>query len=205
MIRLSGTAADLHGRQVDWARPSVVRCDVTEPAVVLGSTQPLPAAPTLPVVRRRSGGGAVLVGPGDPLWVDVVLPRGDPRWVDDVGRAFWWLGELWVDALGAVGVPGASVHRGGLCATRWSRVVCFGGIGPGEVVDAEGRKVVGIAQRRTRDGALFQCAVYAAWDPAPLVRCLGLPDESVDELRLAAAGVGAVADLERLATRFAPL
>ena len=36
------------------------------------------------VVRRRSGGGAVLLDPGGVVWVDVVVPRHDPRWDDDV-------------------------------------------------------------------------------------------------------------------------
>ena len=61
-------------------------------ALVLGSTQPgtsvdsaRAARAGIEVVRRRSGGGAVLVGPGDPVWIDVWLPRGDPLWHDDVG------------------------------------------------------------------------------------------------------------------------
>lgn len=198
MIRLSGTAADLHGREIDWARPSGARCDVTETAVVLGSTQAMPAAPTLPVVRRRSGGGAVLVAPGDVLWVDVVVPRDDPRWCDDVGRASWWLGEAWAEALG----DGAVVHRGGLCVTQWSRQVCFAGLGAGEVA-LHGRKAVGISQRRTREGALFQCAVHRVWDPAPLMACLGLPDAALDDLAEVAVGVGD--DLEHIARRIGRL
>jgi hypothetical protein len=35
-----------------------------------------------------------------------------------------------------------------------------------------GAKVVGLAQRRTRAGARFQCAVPTRWDPAPLVDAL---------------------------------
>ena len=30
----------------------------------------------------------------------------------------------------------------------------------------DGRKVVGISQRRTRAGALFQCAALTRWNPA---------------------------------------
>lgn len=197
MKRLSGTAAELHGREIDWTRPSVVQCDATEAAVVLGSSQPAPAAAVLPVVRRRSGGGAVLVGPGDVLWVNVVVPRDDPRWCDDVGRAFWWLGDAWAEALG----DGADVHRGGLCVTRWSRQVCFAGLGSGEVV-VHGRKAVGISQRRTRHGALFQCVVHRVWDPVPLVECLGLPEAAAAELADVAVGVP---DLEDLALRLGAL
>ena len=39
------------------------------------------------VVRRRSGGGAVLLLPGEFVWLDLVIPAGDPLWLDDVGQA----------------------------------------------------------------------------------------------------------------------
>ena len=39
-----------------------------------------------------------------------------------------------------------------MACTRWSSLVCFGGVGAGEVVTADGRKVVGLAQRRNRRG-----------------------------------------------------
>ena len=121
----------------------------------------------------------MLVG-SDGLWVDVLVPRGDPRWDDDVARAFLWLGEAWSLALAEVGVP-STVHEGGLCTTPWSRLVCFGGLGTGEVVDPDGRKLVGIAQRRTRAGARFQCMALGSWDPAALLALLALsPEERAD-------------------------
>jgi lipoate-protein ligase A len=194
---LRGTPAELHAREIDWSTFSVTVCEATSSAVVLGSTQQQPPPGDVPFVRRRSGGGAVWVAPGDPLWVDVVVPRDDARWHDDVGRAFWWLGEAWAEALG----DGAEVHHGGLCTTQWSRQVCFAGLGPGEVT-LGGRKAVGIAQRRTRHGALFQCAVHRTWDPAPLVAALGLPAAAVDELAEVAVGIP---DPEYIAGRFGRL
>jgi lipoate-protein ligase A len=173
----------------------------TVPALVLGSTQPLAvaAAGDVEVVRRRSGGGAVLVVPGDILWVDVLVPAGDELWDDDIGRSFGWLGETWHAALADVGV-GTSVHAGALVRTRWSDLVCFAGLGPGELLNDDGEKVVGLSQRRTRDSARFQCAVLARWDPDTLVDLLALsPDdrsEARDDLRTAAAGIGA--DLDRI-------
>jgi lipoate-protein ligase A len=157
-------------------------CEPTVPTLVLGSTQRDEVVDRaaceragVAVTRRRSGGGAVLVEPGGLLWIDVLLPAGDPRWEVDVARAFLWLGETWVAALAAVGVE-AEVHRGGLCSTQWSRLVCFGGLGTGEVVrPGPGPKLVGISQRRSRSGARFQCAALARWEPERLLPLLALP------------------------------
>ncbi|MDZ7734039.1 MAG: hypothetical protein U5R31_14075 [Acidimicrobiia bacterium] len=99
-------------------------------------------------MRRRSGGGAVLLDPDDvAVWADVVIPAGDPLADDDVGRATHVVGRLWVDVLGTLGVD-ARVHTGGLERTDLGRLVCFADLGPGEVT-VGGRKVVGISQRRT--------------------------------------------------------
>lgn len=200
LVRRRGPASRLHG---DAPPPDagrrVVVLDPDSPAVVLGSTQPLEvvdhaaaAAAGLDVVRRRSGGGAVLVGPADPIWVDVVIPRGDPLWDDDVGRSFLPVGRAWSRALGAAGIAPTSVHDGPMRTSRWSSVLCFAGVGPGEVLGA-GPKVVGISQRRTRHWAWFQCAVHRTWDPAPL--CAVLADgPSPHEVADVAVGVG---DLDR--------
>lgn len=164
-------------------------CEVTRPAVVLGSTQGygvvVPGAAGLDVARRRSGGGAVLVEPGRVVWADVVVPAGDELWLADVGRAAWWLGDVWAAALVALGLVGApvAVHRAGLVRAPWSSLVCFAGLGPGEVT-VGGRKAVGISQRRTRDGALFQCAVPLAWDPSPLLAALSLAPAERDAARV---------------------
>jgi hypothetical protein len=134
----------------------VVEADHT--AFVIGSTQPEPG-PSSPVAhaRRRTGGGGVLVVPGELLWVDIVVPRSDPWWDDDVGRAAHPVGRAWATALRRLGLE-AHVHRGPMVVTPWSRSLCFAGLGPGEV-RVGGRKVLGIAQRRSRHGACFQCAV----------------------------------------------
>jgi lipoate-protein ligase A len=147
----------------------------TDSAVVLGSTQPdsvlLPGARA---VRRRSGGGAVLVEPGGLVWVDVLVSAGDPLWEVDVGRAFAWLGRAWAGALADAGVAGdIKAHEGPLVTTAWSPLVCFAGLGPGEVT-LDGAKAVGLCQRRTRAGALFQCAALLDWQPARLLDRLAL-------------------------------
>jgi lipoate-protein ligase A len=172
---------------------------VARPALVLGSTQPeshvdhaAVTAAGVDLVRRRSGGGAVLLVPGDVVWVDVVVPAADALWRDDVGTAFEWLGEVWVRTLASVGAGGASAHRGRLVRTQWSDRVCFAGLGPGEVT-RHGAKVVGISQRRTRHAARFQCAALLRWDAAALAPLLRLDDADVAALAPLAAGITASA------------
>jgi lipoate---protein ligase len=194
-----GLAAALHGRSLDApVARSVLALEVERTALVLGSTQPdtdvdhdAVRAHEVELARRRSGGGAVLVEPGDSVWIDVEVPATDPLWEHDVVRSFDWLGRAWVDALADVGVDGRA-HAGALVESAWSRRVCFGGLGPGEVV-VDGRKVVGIAQRRTRDGARFQCVVHRHWDPMALLDLLALdaPERAagVTELSTIAGGL----------------
>ena len=176
---------------------------VTGPTVVLGSAQPdavvdadAAAAAGISVVRRRSGGGAVWLDPQSVTWLDVTIPAGDPLWDHDVGRAFWWLGDVWADVLRSLGHADATVHHGPLVTTPWSSLICFAGLGSGEVTlcgtlpaGAAG-KVVGISQRRTRAGALFQCGVLHAWDPAPLLDVLSLTgdDRARAHVELTSAG-----------------
>ena len=150
----------------------------TEPAIVLGSTQPdsiidrdALAARSMQVARRRSGGGAVLVD-ASVVWIDFAIARDDPLWVDDIGRSMQWLGQLWSRALNCAGVD-ASVHERPPLVSALSRAICFCGIGHGEVI-VDGRKVVGISQRRTRNGARFQTMLMTQRD-----------DVLIDVLRLA--------------------
>lgn len=204
VVRARGPAAAFHARPLEAPLARAVHLwEVERPALVLGSAQredvvdlEACAAAGVEVVRRRSGGGAVLLDPGQVAWVDVELPRDDPLWVDDVGRAAWWLGERWGAALADLGVPDPHVHRGGLAATPWSPLVCFAGLGPGEVTAGRGGpKALGISQRRTRAGARFQCAVPLTWDVARLARLLRLDGAAraalVDDLATAVAAVAA--------------
>jgi lipoate-protein ligase A len=170
------------------------------PALVLGSSQPdsdidpeMAAAAGVDVVRRRSGGGAVLVAGGTVVWIDVIIPAGDPLWDADVRRAAWWLGDTWASAVAAAGAGIAEVHRGGLQRSPWSSRVCFAGLGPGEVC-LQARKVVGVSQRRTQRGVLFQTAALLQWDPARLLALLRMDErtraQANADLVSVAVGVG---------------
>ncbi|MGA0377643.1 MAG: lipoyl protein ligase domain-containing protein [Ilumatobacteraceae bacterium] len=169
-----GSAGELHARPI-VAAAVVEQLEITRPAVVIGSTQSFdvvnaPVARELgfDVVRRRSGGGVVVLRPRDHVWIDVTVPRGHREWCDDVERASWWLGDAWCkvlrDVVGGGPVDGGwRVWRDKLVATAPERRVCFASVGPGEVVQAN-RKVVGISQRRTKDAARFQCTVFGTID-----------------------------------------
>jgi lipoate---protein ligase len=189
------------------ARPvgerSVVVYDVAHPTLVLGSSQADDAVDWervrqrgVDVVQRRSGGSAVLVEPAAAVWVDVTIPVGDPHWDHDVGRAFHWLGAVWAEVLIAGGVT-ARWYDGAMQRTVWSPWVCFAGLGPGEVT-VGGRKVVGLSQRRTRDGALFQCCVVRRWEPERLLDLLALSesDRALAAAEIADVATGAGAEID---------
>jgi lipoate-protein ligase A len=168
------SAGEQHGRDL-VAERAVWDVRITQTAMVLGSRQDesllngeLCSRDGIEVVRRRSGGGIVFLAPGEHVWLDVVVPRGDVLWSDDVAQASWWLGDVWVQALNALGVSNVSVHHESLSSDAWGDLLCFAGVGPGEVVQRDDEslsKLVGISQRRTRDYARFQCTIYTKWNP----------------------------------------
>ncbi len=189
---LHGSAATLH----EFTPPLLPRrtlrtLEVDSAAVVIGSSQPnsdidLRCADStgVEVVRRRSGGGAVLLVPGNHEWIDFWLPAGDALWRDDVVGAAEWLGELFVSALGDAGIDDLSVHRGPASNDALSRKVCFLGRGPGEVFCGE-KKVVGLSQRRTRDWIRFQTIVhrrFSAEQTAGLIAVFPGADVPVDDM-----------------------
>jgi lipoate-protein ligase A len=163
-----GSAADFHAMNPEHTR-ALWWCTVSSPAIILGSTQQesdvdvtVAADLNLDVVRRRSGGGAVYVHPTESVWIDVTIPKDDPLFVDDVTSSMLWLGDVFVTALQPF--VRAQTYRGSFDAGQDGRSVCFASTSPGEVF-ADDAKLVGISQRRGRDGARLQCVLYRSWQP----------------------------------------
>jgi lipoate-protein ligase A len=180
VTRVGGSAADFHARELPDVA-AVWQFDIEQPTIVLGSRQTpdvLDVAACrrreVEIVRRRSGGGVVLLVPGATEWIDVIVPGTDPRWDDDVRRSMVRIGERWVEALRDVVDGELTVHRGPMVRTPWSELVCFAGIAPGEVL-LDGVKLVGLSQRRTRRAARFQCAVNRHFDDELLIELLAAP------------------------------
>jgi lipoate-protein ligase A len=184
--QIAGDVGAFHTRELPRHQRIATFFSADAPTLVLGSSQADESVNTeaaarqgIDVARRRSGGGGVLLWPGEFVWLDLEIPEGDELWSDDVGRSMWWVGELWRSAL-APYEPAATVHRGRLMRSRWSADVCFAGTGPGELMVGTA-KLVGISQRRTRDAARFQTMVHLRWRP-DVVASLVAESPSIAEL-----------------------
>ena len=156
----------------EGARLALRWTEISPPALILGSSERLDdanfdacAARGVLVYRRASGGGAVLTEAS--LALDVAVPPGDPLDVDDVTASYRWLGETWALALARLGVEArvisvAEARADAPTLPPLLKRACFGGLSPFEVVVGP-RKIVGLAQRRRRSGALLQAGVYLQW------------------------------------------
>lgn len=163
-----------------------------QPALVLGCSQRalyerVASTSSLEALPRDSGGGAVLTGP----WlvsVSLVLPPGHAWLGQGLLQSYRHLGQLHADALAELGVAAttlpspriagtqAALAARGLPALDWA---CFGSLSPWEVVDAEDRKLVGLAQRRRQAGVLLVAGTLVAEPPwALLCDALGRPQDA---------------------------
>lgn len=159
------------------------------PTIVLGCSQrarQAALAPQLPLgvemLVRPSGGGAVLTGP----WMvsaSVVLPLSHPWAQGRLPDSYRDLGQLHGEVLADLGVaaqalpeadvPAANARLG--AAVDWA---CYGSLAPWELVDAAGRKLVGLAQRRQRTGVLLVAGTLATPpDWTLLCGAMGQPDD----------------------------
>ena len=185
-----GSAVDFHARPLPTdPHPHIWWFTPTQSALVLGSTQNLSIVDStecrkrgIEIVKRRSGGGAVLLSSETTVWIDVVLPATHELSVSDIGQAPLWLGKLFQQVLIDLGVADLTLHETAMEKTDWSTLICFAGRGPGEVFTSNGRKVVGISQRRTREWVRFQIVVSLAWRPEILLALLNVPKPNLEDI-----------------------
>lgn len=191
-----GTAHDFHALDVPGER-AVWNCEVTAPCIILGSTQSstdvdlaIAASLGVSVAKRRSGGGAVFVSPEDSVWIDVTIGRDDPLWTDDISTSMLWLGDAFVRAVSPW--VHAETFRGAFSNGIDGRTVCFASESPGEVF-VDGNKLVGISQRRGRNGARLQCVMYRHWNPQLWVPALSSSEvrERITAMKVATLNVSA--------------
>jgi lipoate---protein ligase len=161
-----------------WSRP-------TDAVLVLGSAQRLNAPGAS--LRRSTGGGAVSCD-DHYLMLDVVLPRGHRLVIDDVGQSYRWLARGLQAALEACGAKLHAVTPREAAALpiaerAAARLACFAGTGSYELVAHDGRKLVGLAQRRRGGAALLQAAAYVAPPRLDVAGWLGLPRDQEERLR----------------------
>ena len=181
-------------RQIEAATVFVAR--VARATLVLGGNQSADVVdvsldPTMKLRRRRGGGGLVLLRPED-LWVDWWIPHGDPRWSHDVRVSSLRVGTWWADALRTHTRGDVRVHEGALEGEVDFRVVCFAGRGPGEVFVNE-RKTVGLTQWRVREGVFVSTVLHAGPTTDVLEYLREVPnglDQALDHQTLASLTLG---------------
>lgn len=142
----------------DAVEPFILCWHYAAPALVLGRSQ-RPSAELasradrarIGLVERLSGGGAVIAGPWM-LSLTLLLPAADPLAHASLPGGYRAVGEACRDALGTLGLrtrlaPAVPARRPLTDALAWA---CFASASHGELLTADGRKVVGIAQVRRR-------------------------------------------------------
>ncbi len=152
------------------------------------------------IVRRGSGGTAVVHAPGDLAW-SVVLPRSDPRVGRDFVRAYERLGAGVVRFLEEERLPARWTPAPGL-----SEGLCLLS-GRGRVLSVHGRVVGGAAQHLAGPALLHHGILTRSLDRAALARWFDLPGPvlerltSLEELGLVEPSEALAARLERALSR----
>ncbi|MFM8553923.1 MAG: lipoyl protein ligase domain-containing protein [Acidimicrobiales bacterium] len=164
-----GGAGEFHSCDLPFGRRMWL-VEPDRPALVLGSAQQgtevdasAAAELGLEVCTRRTGGGAVWLDPECSVWVDLTIGCEDPLWSDDVPTSGVWLGGVFARVLAPLAHGTVEMWSAPYVAHPLARALCFAGLAPGEIA-VSGAKAVGVSQRRTRDGARFQCVLYRRWD-----------------------------------------
>ena len=139
-------------------RPVIRVYDWDRPAATIGYFQPASQGDgtDLPWVRRTTGGG-VVIHEGDQTYT-VVIPADHPLAATEMTESYRLLNRCVARALERMGLRGELSSQPMARHTDLRTMVCFTQPTRYDVL-ADGRKVAGAAQRRTRDGILHQGSV----------------------------------------------
>jgi lipoate-protein ligase A len=163
------------------AAPATLRLYSWEPACLsLGYAQPS-AEIDLPrlrehgweMVRRATGGRAVLHT--DELTYSVIAPLDEPRVAGSVLESYQRLAGALVEALRLLGLP-VEVHEGAPASNKSPNPVCFE-VPSSYEITVGGKKLVGSAQRRSRDGILQHGSLPLYGDLTRILQALVYPDQ----------------------------
>ena len=140
-----GSAVDFHARPLPTdPHPHIWWFTPKQSALVLGSTQDLSVVNSteclkrgVEIVKRRSGGGAVLLSSETTVWIDVVLPAMTVAVFPVLGPC--WFGDTWlaprsggrqhqgVDIIAKSGTPLYAANNGRISRQSFDRVGSLGG------------------------------------------------------------------------------
>lgn len=153
-------------------QPQLLVWRYAEPAIIMGRSQ-RPDEDMLqrgkdrhiPVQQRGSGGGAVLAGPWM-LSVTLFLPTNHSAAELGIIEIFKWFETVWLKVLLDHGVPCQSVNESMIAISKirskqenveWA---CYAGLSHGELVSRDGRKLLGLAQIRKRNGVALVSGLH---------------------------------------------
>ncbi|MEH6826329.1 MAG: hypothetical protein V7629_20775 [Motiliproteus sp.] len=156
------------------SHPQLLLWQYATPAIILGCSQRPDEAQLqraeqagLPIMRRGSGGGAVLAGPWM-LSVTLFIPEAHEVGGLNIIEIFSWLERIWTQALNDCGVNCKGVDKTLIDQSKeiskqqgvaWA---CYASLSHGEVVSPDGRKLVGLAQIRKRKGVALVSGLHLA-------------------------------------------
>lgn len=161
-------------------KPEVLLWLYNQEGVILGCSQRLSPeqiqraqAYSLPLLRRGSGGGAVLAGPWM-LSTSIFIPNGHAIAKGNIVKAFSWLEQIWQQSLTAIGIDCRGVNKDDIKKSKlfakshnleWA---CYSSLSYGEIVCLQGKKLLGLAQIRKRAGVVLVSGLNLApfdWRP----------------------------------------
>lgn len=159
-----GSAVDFHARPLPTdPHPHIWWFTPTHSALVLGSTQDRSVVNSteclkrgIEIVKRRSGGGAVLLSSETTVWIDVVLPATHELSVSDIGQAPLWLGKLFQRVLIDLGVTDLILHETAMEKTDWSTLICFAGRGQEKSLRTMGARSSASVSAELASGCAFK-------------------------------------------------